>query len=114
MIDLLIDNDGDLVLTNDLQLVDGVSEIEQELKIILKTRQGEFFGDPTMGLDHAGLFIKKPNLSYIADSVVQALQQEERVATAEVTSIDLKGRTLEIAFVATLTTGENITAEVSL
>ena len=112
MIDLLLDDDGDLVLTNDLQLVSGVSEVEQELKIILKTRQGEFFGDPAMGL--AGLFIKKPNLSYIADSVVQALQQEERVATAEVTSIDLKGRTLEIAFVATLTTGENITAEVSL
>lgn len=115
MIDLMLDSDGDLLFTDqDLQLVDEVDEIKQELIIILKTRQGEFFGDETMGLNQTGLFVKQPNLNYIANNVVQALKQQERVVSAEVTDIELVNRNLKVAFDATLDTGQSIRTEVDL
>lgn len=115
MIDLMLDSDGDLLFTNqDLQLVDEVDEIKQELIIILKTRQGEFFGDETMGLNQTGLFVKHPNLNYIANNVIQALKQQERVVSAEVTDIELVNRNLKVIFDATLDTGQNIRTEVDL
>ena len=65
MIDLKLDASGDLEFDRDLALVSDIDEIKQELEIILKTNQGEFFGDTTMGLNQSEIFVKNPDLVLI-------------------------------------------------
>src|SRR5699024_1483322 len=114
MIDLKLDASGDLEFDRDLVLVSNIDEIKQELEIILKTNQGEFFGDTTMGLNQSEIFVKNPDLVLIANYVMQALQQQENVINAEVTSIELKNRQLFVKFNVTLNVGETISSEVVL
>lgn len=114
MIDLKLDTSGDLEFDRDLALVSDIDEIKQELEIILRTNQGEFFGDTTMGLNQSEIFVKNPDLVLIANYVMQALQQQENVINAEVTSIELKNRQLFVKFNVTLNVGETISSEVVL
>lgn len=84
MIDLKLDSNQDLATVGgDVQIVQDVDEVIQALKILLMTRQGEFFGDVEMGLDTEYVLGKEYNQQYAAASITDALLADPRVISVE-------------------------------
>lgn len=73
---------GDLVIENgELVMIDGDEELVQSVQAILGTRKGEFFLDSTHGLSHDNVTGKPANQDLARDDIIEALMQEERVAS---------------------------------
>ncbi|EST12039.1 DUF2634 domain-containing protein [Sporolactobacillus laevolacticus] len=76
--------DGDLVMKNgEIQMVEGDEELAQSVESILKTRQGEFFMDTEFGLNRDNLLGKQADQDGAHDDIVEAIAQEERIATMD-------------------------------
>jgi phage baseplate assembly protein W len=96
----LIDANGDLVMKNgEIQMVDGDEELAQSVESILKTRQCEFFMDTEFGLSRDNLLGKQADQDAAHDDIVEAVAQEERVATVDNISFldDRSARTRSIS-----------------
>ncbi|MBM5675617.1 DUF2634 domain-containing protein [Listeria seeligeri] len=85
MKDLLIDSNGDMVISdNDVLMTDGISDIVQSVRMILQTREGEFYFDENSGMNHENLFVKQPNFDYIKQDITTAIiEQEERISSVD-------------------------------
>ncbi|EAD1138804.1 DUF2634 domain-containing protein [Listeria monocytogenes] len=85
MKDLLIDSNGDIVISdNDILMTDGVNDIVQSVRMILQTREGEFYFDENAGMNHENLFMKKPNFDYIKQDIITAIEeQDERISSVD-------------------------------
>ncbi|HEL8967637.1 DUF2634 domain-containing protein [Listeria welshimeri] len=85
MKDLLIDSNGDIVVSdNDILMTDGVNDIVQSVRMILQTREGEFYFDENSGMNQENLFLKKPNFDYIKQDIITAIEeQEERISSVD-------------------------------
>ncbi|MCO7127824.1 DUF2634 domain-containing protein [Sporolactobacillus shoreicorticis] len=80
----LIDENGDLVMKNgEIVMVEGDEELAQSVESILKTRQGEFFMNTEFGLNRDNLLGKQANQDDAHDDIVEAIAQEERIATVD-------------------------------
>jgi phage baseplate assembly protein W len=76
--------DGDLVMKNgEIVMIDGDQELAQSVESILKTRQGEFFMDTEFGFNRDNLLGKQADQDAAHDDIVEAIAQEERVATVD-------------------------------
>ncbi len=51
-VDLLLDEDGDLVVSDDLRLSSGLSAVSQSVRIRLQTFMGEWFLDLSLGVPY--------------------------------------------------------------
>ncbi|WP_260447766.1 DUF2634 domain-containing protein [Listeria seeligeri] len=85
MKDLLIDSNGDIVISdNDILMTDEISDIVQSVRMILQTREGEFYFDENSGMNHGNLFVKQPNFDYIKQDITVAIaEQEERISSVD-------------------------------
>lgn len=73
---------GDLVIeNNELVMIDGDEELVQSVQAILGTRKGEFFLDSEHGLSHENILGKPASQELARDDIIEALMQEERVAS---------------------------------
>ena len=75
--DLMIDENGDIVM------VEGDEELAQSVRMILETRKGEFFLEPDHGLVFDNLLGKEADLAKAHEDIVEAVLQEERIASVE-------------------------------
>lgn len=109
MIDLALNENNDL----NLSLIENDEETVQSIGIILRTRQGEFFGDPEMGLDQTNIFGKKYDREIASTDIFEALEQEERVNNSQLVSMIQTGRSLAVQIKANVGDTE-IETEVNL
>lgn len=111
---LKLDDTGDLVMeNNELVFINGVDEIKQCLRQILRTNINEWFLDPTLGFDRYTVLGQKTfNEEDVREALVNAIEQEPRIETVENIEInfDDRKRELHIRFVA-IADGEEIEFE---
>lgn len=74
MIDLYLNDDGDLTLDSnqELQTVTGGSEVAQAAAILLRTHKGEYFLDQDFGIDYMGQVLTKPFRKASAERHIRA------------------------------------------
>ncbi|CAM4013007.1 DUF2634 domain-containing protein [Mesobacillus zeae] len=84
--------DGDLVFENgDWIFAEGNEELVQSVEAILQTSKGEFFLEEEHGLSHSNLVGKEANQEEVRDDIIEALSQEERIASVrDITFFDNK------------------------
>lgn len=73
MIDFEMDDNGDLVVFNDLATVSGVEQLKQSVNLILTTQLGEFLLEPAFGMTRSNLFARVLNTSFIQSDISDAL-----------------------------------------
>jgi hypothetical protein len=85
MSDLQLDDNGDILVTNDaLTLVDGDAAIRQHLTIRLRFFLGEWFLDSRLGVPYFGsVLVKNPNLVLVRGIMRQAILSTPGVASLE-------------------------------
>lgn len=77
MKDIKIDDSFDAVFENgDLQLVTDTDEINQRVGTTLRTRQGEFEPDESLGLDEENLYGKNVASDYVEQDIQEALSDQ--------------------------------------
>jgi phage baseplate assembly protein W len=80
---------GDLVIENgELVMISDDEELVQSVQAILGTRKGEFFLDSEHGLSHENVLGKPANQDLARDDIIEALMQEERVASILAVNFD--------------------------
>lgn len=95
MIDLKLNQDNDIDFqNNDIQMVSDVDEIIQNIKVILRTRLGEFFGDAEMGLDYSDILGKNYSEQYAVASIMDALLEDNRVSSVTDVNLTVQSRQL--------------------
>jgi hypothetical protein len=99
------------VRNGELVLVTGEEAIEQQLRLRLKFFLGEFFLDELQGIPYyREVFIKNPNLQLLRSIFTQAILSTPRIASVDSLELSIDGetRTLNLAFVATMDTDEEL------
>lgn len=75
---------GDLVFENGmLRTVEGDAELAQSIENILATAKGEWELDEEHGLDREAILGKSLNESEATDAIIEAVTQDERIASVE-------------------------------
>jgi hypothetical protein len=99
------------VRNGEIVLVTGEEAIEQQLRLRLKFFLGEFFLDELQGIPYyREVFIKNPNLQLLRSIFTQAILSTPRIASVDSLELSIDGetRTLNLAFVATMDTDEEL------
>ncbi len=108
----LLLRDGDLVFAGgELQMVEGPEEVAQSCRVILGTRQGEWFLNPDMGIDFDVFLGKNPIREQMEDELRAGLDQELRIQSVEDITINKTDRTQIVSFTATAVDGQVISEE---
>lgn len=111
---LALTTDGDLLMEHgQLQEVDGVDEVVQRFRQIVRTNKGEWFLNPDEGIDYRVFWQKLPDDEEIRLALEDAASQVPEIDRLENIKIDFdrRNRVLTISFVAVLTTGEEVELE---
>ena len=111
---LLLSEDGDLIIERgDFVEVEGVDEIVQRFRFILRTNKGEWFLNPDEGIDFKVFWQKLPDEEEIRLALEDAVSQVPEIDRIENIRIDFdrRNRVLTVSFVAVLTTGEEVELE---
>ncbi|QEO61607.1 DUF2634 domain-containing protein [Bacillus altitudinis] len=75
---------GDFIFKDgELEMIDGDEEIAQAVELILKTRLGEFKLDEFLGVERENLLGKNLDEEEAQYDIIEAIAQEERIATVE-------------------------------
>lgn len=89
MKDVEIDDSLDVVFANgDIQLVDGDAEITQRVGETLRTRQGEFEPEPSIGLSEENLYGKNIATDYVEQDIQDALDDQAPEITVDRLDVD--------------------------
>lgn len=100
---------GDLdVSGGTLHLTSGTEAIEQSIKIRLQFFKGEWFLDPTAGVDYFGeVLVKNPDTNAVAALFRAKILETPGVASVDSLKLDYdsQARTLSITFTGTDDTG---------
>ena len=90
MTDFKLTTTGDLDLsTGDIQLISGVEEIAQHLRIRLRFFLGEWFLDQRLGIPYIrDVFRKNPNTNVITDIITRAALSTPGVLSVDSLSFD--------------------------
>ncbi|KEQ22883.1 contractile injection system sheath initiator [Paenibacillus tyrfis] len=102
---------GDLVFENyELVMVEEVEELAQCCEIVLGTNRGEWFLNPSMGIDFKKVTGKHISLEAAKQQIREGLRQESRISSVDeiIVRPDDKRRTCDVSFVAYSTDGERI------
>ncbi len=108
--DLVFDEQGDLK-----KIYDEDTTV-QNVRHALITWKAEFFADSTHGTDYERILGKNVNeadVSEIKEVVREGIFQEPNVQWIDSLDITFDGRSVTVAFVATLVSGESISIEVA-
>lgn len=80
--DLIIDDNGDFVMVEDDE------ELAQSVTMVLQTRKEEFFLDLDHGLVFDNLVGKEASQDEAYEDILEAVSQEERIASVDAVSFD--------------------------
>jgi len=101
--------DGDIVLiNNDVQLVVDNTEIIKRIEFILNVAKGEWFLNPSVGMDREPIFSKIFNDTRARDSIIESVGQVEEVETVDNIIFIRIDRTLLVTMDITLKTGDTL------
>lgn len=107
--------DGDIELDDQGQIVmvDEDDELEQSVRLLLGTNQGEWFLNSIHGLAYKYLQVQSPDPERIRSEVLQTLSQEPRIAKVEEIQVEFlyRERKLKISFRAIAQDGSEIQFE---
>ena len=117
MIDVALNNDGDLLLSDyDLVIIDGVDQVAQNLEIRLKFFLGEWYLDIDAGLPYyQDVFIKSPNQIRVESLIKQEILDTDGIneITSFSSEFDSSLRKFSVNFSALADEGE-VELEVTL
>ena len=106
---------GDIDISNgELKIVTGDRAIEQQLKLRLRFFLGEHFLDSRLGIPfRREILIKNPNLDVCRSIFKQAILDTPGIRTVDFIdfSVDTQARELNINFVSTMDSGEQLVYE---
>lgn len=96
-------NDDLVIVSGNLQMVEGKDEIVQSVERTITTRLGEFFLDTSHGFDYETVQKKRYSEDEIKDAVREAVLQEDRITTVDTVDVvvDRTSRIVTIRFTAT-------------
>lgn len=109
-----LDENGDVIIeNNNVKIVEGREELIQQIKLIFRSKQGEWFFNEEYGLNYDNLFQKKVNLDLIRDEIKNGLSQCSAILSIDYINIEFNKneRKLKISFGATNTSNESIKSE---
>ena len=94
-------------------MIEGKEELIQQIKLIFRSKQGEWFFNPEYGLNYDNLLQKKPNLELIRDEIKNGLSQCSTLFSIDYVNVDFdkSKRTLVINFQATDINKNSISSE---
>lgn len=99
-----INETGDLeIRNNNINMIKGKDEVLQQLRLIFRSNQGEWYFNPEYGLNYDNILSKKPNLDLIRDEIKNGLSQCSKVMSIDYVNVDFdrSSRRLTIDFQAT-------------
>ncbi|MBH5316698.1 DUF2634 domain-containing protein [Paenibacillus sp. GSMTC-2017] len=106
---------GDLVIQNgDFQLIRGHEEVIQCCRHEIATNVGEWFLNPSMGINYDLFVGKQTNEDMMRSELQQALLRDERIESVDSIHFetDRKARALQISFMLIGKNGESYRGEV--
>lgn len=108
-------NDDDIYFSKgELAMVEGIDEVDQTVKVLMKINKGEWFINTEEGLDYELLYDKMVSDDRKRAEIYNRLMSEGRISSVE--SIEFtrnrRTRTLQIDFRAVTTEGETVEGEV--
>lgn len=110
MANLELDNDGDLLVTNNaLTIIEGDAAISQHLSVRLQFFKGEWVMDVRLGIPYYEyVLVKNPDLSLVRSIFRKAILDTPGIDTLEefTLSYDNPSRTLGLSFTAKKTDGD--------
>lgn len=97
---LKVNQEGDIELDGrmNLRMVEGVDEKVQSVRMLLSTAQGEWFLNTQHGTDYWDILGAKPdaNEQQIRETIMEALEQEERVTEVLEFKTEYDGKTRKL------------------
>ncbi len=95
-------------------MIDGPDEIAQSCKVVLGTNKGEWFLNPSLGIDFTKLNGKGISKDAVREQIRIGLRQEPRIQSIESieVSLDTSLRESKITFTATSNSGEVVQDDV--
>lgn len=111
---LKIDETGDLVIGEDgiMETISDQETTAQNIRLNLKTWQGDFPIVPSHGTDYSAIFEENTELQDIAEEFRESIYQEAEVAMVEDLMVTKDGREMKVSFRAVTNEGETIDSEV--
>lgn len=107
MKDLLVNSNGDLVLSSgDFQYVKDANLMRQKAQLILSTNKSEWNLNPDEGIDFFAILTKNPNYDQILDTVLDGLHQVDEDIQIDSYDFKLVNRRLTMNFTASLPSGQ--------
>lgn len=113
MKDLMLTNDGELIIQNGrIPLVSGNDLMAQKVRQVLRTYLGEWKYDPKEGIDVYAIITKNPNFDIIEDNIKAGLLQvDETFRLTKFDHTEDKNRHTIFSFSAINKDSEEITVE---
>jgi len=113
-----LDHNGDVVITDKIEFVEGLELLTQTLKHVIATNLGEWFGDKDEGIDFYVVLTKSPNHDLIKDTINTAVYKVADSLNLEIETdnftFDKKGRELTVSFTFTVNGNEDETASIAI
>ena len=108
-----LDYNGDVVLQNgDIAIVQDIELVAQNVKQVIGTNLGEWFGDLGEGIDFYVILTKNQNYELIQDTINTAVQLVADNLGVELETdnftFEVKGRSLAITFMLIATFGSTV------
>lgn len=105
----LLNASGDIVIrNNDFVMLEGDEELAQCVRVTYKTDKGEYFLDPTFGLNKEPLLAKQFDEVEATDAIVEATGQEERIESVTNVTFNKINRLLEVNVELVKDSGEKL------
>lgn len=113
MKDFKLDENGDVVVSNDINIIEGNEALCQQIRMILGTYLGEWFLNKNEGINYREILIKNPSDDFIRTEIQRGLLQVDD--TLWITEYDQKieTRTIKIIFTAQNEKGDTVTIKQS-
>ena len=97
-------------ISNSLSIVNGTTNLEQSIKILLGTFQGEIALYPDFGVNYPQLLGRDVSLNFVSHAIKSAVIRDPRVRSINEISLTHNGRALEVYI--DITTEENISLDI--
>jgi len=105
-----LNSNGDIVISNDIELVSDNKLIKQTLQTVLQTNKGEWWFNKNEGINFNNILIKNPNYEVIKAEISNGIiQVNNSIQLQELKyNLDNKTRKLKINFTAKKQNGMTI------
>lgn len=100
-----LNDKGDVIIENNIQMVDGDELIRQTCQTVLGTNKREWFLNEDEGINFKNILKKKPNFDLIRNEIRKGLLQVDTTFVINEFEWRLHERFLNVSFTATSSSG---------